>query len=168
MTLENPSDQRQLDLNQCLPKPVFSLNRSHFQVRAEQTCNLTPNPSSRKRGYELNHQENVVPVNVEEVLKRLMTLPITSWNEKDDNPTVRHMGPMAQDVAAAFGLENQEQSIYAIDINGIALAAIQALYQRLQQKDAEIAELQANVNRLNQEFLERKLLISDAIAVLMA
>lgn len=168
MTLENPRDQRQPDLNQCLPEPVFSLNRSHVQERADQTCNRTPNLSSRKQGYELNHQENVIHVNVEEVLKRLMTLPIASWNDKDQNPTVRHMGPMAQDVAAAFGLENQEQSIYAIDINGVALAAIQALYQRLQQKDAEIAELQANVNRLNQEFLERKLLLSDAIAVLMA
>ena len=167
MTFENHHIRRQQDLSQDslqAASPVQSSVNSTPSPANKQTAD----PIANRQGYELKNKENVVQVNIDEVLQRLMTLPITTWNYKHDNPTVRHIGPMTEDVAAAFGLENSEHPIYAVDISGVALAAIQALYQRLQQKDADIAALQADVNRLNQEFLERKLRISDALAVLMA
>jgi hypothetical protein len=48
---------------------------------------------------------------------------------------------MAQDFAKAFGLGADERLINGIDAQGVAMVAIQALYRRVQQLEAEIAEL---------------------------
>jgi len=44
------------------------------------------------------------------------------------------MGPMAQDFREAFGLGEDEKHISTVDSEGVALAAIQALYQEKQQE----------------------------------
>jgi hypothetical protein len=51
------------------------------------------------------------------------------------------MGPTAQDFSAAFGLGDSDTSIGTVDAEGVALAAIQGLYQIVQEKDAEIQNL---------------------------
>jgi hypothetical protein len=76
-----------------------------------------------------------------EVLEKLASLPISSWNYKGDDPSVRHLGPMAQDFAKAFGLGADERLISSIDAQGVVMVAIQALYRRVQQLESEIAEL---------------------------
>ena len=76
-----------------------------------------------------------------EVLEKLASLPISSWNYIGDDPSVRHLGPMAQDFAKAFGLGADDRLIHGIDAQGVAMVAIQALYRRVQQLEAEIAEL---------------------------
>jgi Chaperone of endosialidase len=76
-----------------------------------------------------------------EVLEKLASLPISSWNYIGDDPSVRHLGPMAQDFAKAFGLGADERLISGIDAQGVAMVAIQALYRRVQQLESEIAEL---------------------------
>lgn len=89
-----------------------------------------------------------MPVSPETVLAKVIALPITTWNFKDLHDG-RHMGPMAQDFYAAFGLGGSDTTITSVDPDGVALAAIQGLNQKLtqdlQQKDAQIAGLrQAN------------------------
>jgi len=81
------------------------------------------------------------PVNGFEVLEKLAALPVSTWNYKGDDPAVRHMGPMAQDFAAAFGLGDDDRVINLLDANGVAMVSIQALYRRLRQLEAEVAEL---------------------------
>jgi hypothetical protein len=76
-----------------------------------------------------------------EVLEKLASLPISSWNYIGDDPSVRHLGPMAQDFAKAFGLGADERLISSIDAQGVVMVAIQALYRRVQQLESEIAEL---------------------------
>ena len=76
-----------------------------------------------------------------EVLEKLASLPISSWNYIGDDPSVRHLGPMAQDFAKAFGLGADDRLINGIDAQGVAMVAIQALYRRVQQLEAEVAEL---------------------------
>ena len=44
------------------------------------------------------------PVTSAEVLERLSRLPISSWTYNNEPPGVRHIGPMAQDFNAAFGV----------------------------------------------------------------
>ena len=44
------------------------------------------------------------------------------------------MGPMAEDFREAFGLGEDEKHISTVDSEGVALAAIQALYQEKQQE----------------------------------
>ena len=94
-------------------------------------------------GSSRDAKDNFTPVSGREVLERLATVPITTWNYKVENPGIRHMGPMAQDLYAAFGLGNSERTIGTVDADGVALAAIQGLYSVLQEKIAEIAALKA-------------------------
>jgi hypothetical protein len=67
---------------------------------------------------------------------------------------------MAQDFHAAFNLGADDKHIATVDADGVALAAIQGLNQRLteelKRRDAELAELKARLNRLE------KLLTSQA------
>lgn len=55
---------------------------------------------------------------------------------------MRHMGPMAQDFREAFGLGEDEKHISTVDAQGVALAAIQALYHEVSQKQQEVTQLQ--------------------------
>ena len=55
---------------------------------------------------------------------------------------------MAQDFHAAFGLGESERYISSSDADGIALAAIQGLYEIVQEKDAEIAVQQEQITEL--------------------
>lgn len=90
-----------------------------------------------------NAKENFSPVDGESVLARLLDLPLTIWNYKQDPDTVRHMGPTAQDFYAAFGLGASDTSLAALDVNGVTLAAVQELAAQLAEKDAELAAVQA-------------------------
>ena len=63
------------------------------------------------------------------VLQQLMSVPIRSWYYKGQNPSVRHVGPTAQDFAAAFHLGQDDHYISTVDADGVALAAIQELYR---------------------------------------
>jgi len=89
-----------------------------------------------------NAKANFVIVDGREVLLKVASLPIQTWNFKD-NTAIRHMGPMAQDFYSAFGLGQDDKTISTIDLDGVALASIQGLYHIVQEKDAEIATLKA-------------------------
>ena len=95
-----------------------------------------------------NHKENVAAVSTSEVLERLAAIPISTWNYKSEDRSIRHMGPMAQDLYAAFGLGDSEKAIATLDADGVALAAIQALYKIAQDKDAKIAAQQERITDL--------------------
>jgi hypothetical protein len=105
-----------------------------------------------------NAKANFAPVNPATMLAKVAALPISEWNFKTDTADHKHLGPMAQDFHAAFGLNGaDDKHIAMVDENGVALAAIQGLNQRLNQKDAEIqilkekaAEVDALKKRLNE------------------
>jgi len=61
---------------------------------------------------------------------------ILTWNYKTQDDSIRHIGPMAQDFRAAFGLGEDDKRITTIDADGVALAAIQALYKLVDGEDA--------------------------------
>ena len=91
---------------------------------------------------DANAKENWASVDGRDVLARLADVPITTWNYSADDDEVRHMGPMAQDFYAAFGLGRDERHIAPLDTNGVALAAAQELYRLVQAQDAQIARLE--------------------------
>jgi hypothetical protein len=116
---------------------------------------LAPGSSTWTMVSDRAAKENVEPVNARAVLDKVAELPVATWNYKDQHDSVRHMGPMAQDFYAAFGLGLGERTIDTIDPNGVALAAIQGLNEvvqenerRLAEKDAEIEALLARIERL--------------------
>lgn len=98
-----------------------------------------------------NTKENFVPVDSREVLDKVAALPITRWNFKTDSKVV-HLGPMAQDFYAAFGVGPDDKHIAVVDAGGVALAAIQGLNEKMNEKDAEIQKL-----KRQNEALEKRL-----------
>lgn len=93
-------------------------------------------------GSDRNSKTNIVEVNPDTVLAKVANLPIAEWTYKTDEPNVRHIGPMAQDFSAAFGLGADNLHIAPTDMAGVSLAAVQALNKQVSEKDAEIAKLQ--------------------------
>ena len=96
-------------------------------------------------------KENFAPVDTQELLARLAESPITTWNYKSQAPSIRHIGPMAQDFNTLIeGLGGEgEKYINTLDADGVALAAIQGLYEQNQTLAAENAALREHVAALD-------------------
>jgi hypothetical protein len=86
-------------------------------------------------------KEAVVPADIDDVLRRLSALPISTWSYKEAGEPTRHIGPMAQDFAAAFGVGRSDRYINSIDAIGVTMAAVQALETRVRELSAEVAAL---------------------------
>ena len=85
---------------------------------------------------------------------RLASLPIQTWNFKQDDAGGPHIGPMAQDFHAAFQVGPDDKHISTVDADGVAFAAIQGLNEIVQEQNAELAakakEIDALKKRLDQ------------------
>lgn len=94
----------------------------------------------------------------EDILARLVALPIQGWRYTNEVAGVRHVGPMSQDFKAAFGLGNSDKIIGFVDEEGVALAAIQGLNQKLQdelnRQDAKNVKLQQQNDLLSKHLDE--------------
>jgi hypothetical protein len=98
-----------------------------------------------------NAKENFTALNPQSVLAKVSALPVTEWNYKSEPADQKHIGPMAQDFQAAFGLNGgDDQHISVVDEGGVALAAIQGLSQELAEQKAENAKLKARLEKLEQ------------------
>jgi len=95
-----------------------------------------------------NRKDGFSPVNPREVLNKVAALQIQTWHYTNETAEIRHLGPVAQDFHAAFGLGSDDKSISTVDAAGVALAAIQGLNQKLEEKDARIAALERSVAEL--------------------
>jgi hypothetical protein len=95
-----------------------------------------------------NRKENFAAVDGEAMLAKVVALPITSWNYTFEDPSVRHIGPMAQDFKAAFDVGATDKAIAKVDADGVALAAIQALQKRTVALRDENEQLRARLAEL--------------------
>jgi hypothetical protein len=96
-------------------------------------------------------KRDIKPVDEQAVLESVARMPVSTWSYKSDEPSVRHLGPMAQDFHAAFGLGSTDRAYDPIDAHGVELAAIKALYERVQKDEVLIEGLE----RENQELQMR-------------
>jgi len=78
------------------------------------------------------------PIDSREVLEKLAGIPIQTWRYKSENEDMRHLGPTAQDFYDAFGLGPSRRGIATVDADGVALAAIQGLYEIVRRQQEEI------------------------------
>jgi hypothetical protein len=111
-----------------------------LQGQCESSCNLRSDRTQKR---------DFAPVDGDATLERLAHLPVSSWSYRNE-PGVRHMGPMAQDFRAAFGLGNDDRVIQTVDANGVTVAALQALYQRVQRLEQANASLASENRELRQ------------------
>jgi hypothetical protein len=95
--------------------------------------------------YEASEPVEAEPVKGFELLEKLAALPVSTWRYKTEPPETRHLGPMAQDFMAAFGLGDSDKHINFVDANGVTIVAVQALYRRLVALEAEVAELRSKL-----------------------
>jgi hypothetical protein len=116
-----------------------------LDVSGEVTCTAVNVTSDR------NAKKDFKAVDSRAVLDKVTRMPISEWAYKAQADT-RHIGPMAQDFHAAFGLGRDEKHITSVDADGVALAAIQGLNAKLEEqvraKEARIDELEKAVAEL--------------------
>lgn len=147
------------------PDPAFLINwntgfvgigttnpASKLDIGGEATmtvCNITS---------DRNAKEQFKSVNPRDVLAKVASLPITEWQYKTQGDA-RHIGPMAQDFREAFGLGRDDKHITSVDADGVALAAIQGLNEkmasaeestngRMERLKSENTELKARLDKL--------------------
>ena len=116
---------------------------------------LLPNATSWTALSDRNVKKNFQPVDVKAVLDKLAAIPIQQWNYKwEKDSDVPNIGPMAQDFKAAFYPGRDDKGISTLEFDGVELAAIQGLNQKLENeakaKDAEIDALKQSVAELKQ------------------
>ena len=99
---------------------------------------------------------NFAPVNSRDVLRKVLELPIQTWNYKSENADTRHIGAMSQDFHKAFQLGDSAESIATVDADGVALAAIQGLNEEL--KD-ELKDRDVKINWLEEQVKQQQVLL---------
>jgi hypothetical protein len=136
---------------------VTPTNRLHVNGLVQATGYITTS--------DRNAKENVQPADTGVILDKLAALPISTWTFKQE-PSGTHIGPMAQDFHAAFGLGNTDAGIMTVDADGVALAAIQALAAdgreqrsgfRVQQEQIKSLEAENEALKTRLDAIERKL-----------
>jgi hypothetical protein len=105
-----------------------------------------------------NMKENFTRLDGEDVLRRIRSVPVTTWNYKTQDRAIRHIGPMAQDLFAAFGVGESNRLINTIDIDGVNLAGVRALDDRTIQQEERVKALEKSnmeLKKQNEDLLER-------------
>lgn len=134
-----------------------------FQIRAAGGVRLYTNASTTTGVYlssggsswnvvsDRNMKLDFGAMDGEDVLTRLRDVPVTSWRYRDEEDrSIRHVGPMAQDWHRAFAL-GDDVTINMSDFDGINLAAIQALERRTVKLQKNLEESRAERDALREE-----------------
>lgn len=110
-------------------------------------------------------------VDGERVLEKLAAMPISTWSYRDEDASVRHMGPTAQDFRAAFVLGSTDTAIATVDADGVSLAAIKALVARtatLNEQNRVLREDNADMRATLRELRQQLSQVRDELARLLA
>jgi hypothetical protein len=102
-------------------------------------CTLTSGASGWSCSSDRALKSDIAPVDTRSMLERVVALPVSRWSFASV-PGVTHVGPMAQDFHAAFGLGDDDTKLAPMDVQGVALAAIQGLNAKVETQARLIAE----------------------------
>lgn len=124
---------------------------------------LAPNATAWSVLSDRGAKKDFTEVDSREVLEKLANVPIQSWHYKwESSKSTFNIGPVAQDFKAAFYPGRDDKSITTLEFDGVALAAIQGLNMKLEdklaEKETEITELRKQnqeIQRSNAELLKR-------------
>jgi len=125
---------------------------------------LLPNATAWTTVSDRNAKKNFQPVNTEAVLAKLVAIPIQQWNYKwEKDGDVPNIGPMAQDFKQAFFPGRDDKGISTLEFDGVELAAIQGLNQKLetgsQNSAVRIQKLETENAELKQQLAELEVLV---------
>ncbi|HEU4560118.1 MAG TPA: tail fiber domain-containing protein [Longimicrobium sp.] len=154
------SDQSSTDSLEASANNQFSLRAAggiRLYTNSTKTTGVTMNAGGSAWNVvsDRNRKENFLGIGGEEVLARLRTVPVTTWNYIAEGRQVRHIGPMAQDWHAAFGFNADPLIINQGDFDGVNLAGVKALdartlaqQQTIEAQGRDLAELRARLERI--------------------
>ncbi len=147
---------------------VYTTDANQFRVRARggtwffsnagmtTGAYLAPGSNSWASACDSATKEDFRDVDKQELLRTVAGLRVRNYKLKDQNDGTRHIGPVAQDFHAAFGVGEDSKSINLADADGVLLAAVQALYEQNQQLFDQNQELRAELDALKAELVARK------------
>jgi hypothetical protein len=124
-------------------------------VNANTGCDIPGNSGSMSCASSRTLKERFAAVSGEDVLGRIRATPVTTWSYIGEEGGVKHMGPVAEDFHAAFGLGSNNTTIGHLDIDGVNFAGVKALETRttelqrqVAERDRRITDLEARIARL--------------------
>jgi hypothetical protein len=151
---------------------LYSLSPNSFNARAtggfrfitgidsagHETTGVTLNAGSGSWSdlSDRNAKTNFAAIDTAGILRLVVGLPVQSWSYRTEDSAVRHIGPVAQDFAAAFGIGADDRHISTVDADGVALAAIQGLDQKVEEKDQQITAQQEQIAALTRDMATLK------------
>ena len=108
-----------------------------------------------------NAKKNFQLVDVLEVLEKLEHVPVQRWNYKwEPDDAVPHIGPVAQDFKGAFYSGRDDKSISTLEFDGIELAAIQGLNQKVEAQKEELAAKQHQIESMEKRLSQLERLVT--------
>ncbi len=99
-------------------------------------------------GSSIAFKENFSALNASDILAKVNSLPILEWNYINEDPGIKHIGPLAEDFYSLFNVGNDAQHISTIDPAGIALLSIQALSAKESSSSSKLDDLAKRVAKL--------------------
>jgi hypothetical protein len=99
----------------------------------------------------VTEKEQFTPTDSIDVLEKVDSLEVSTWQYRDDDGDARHMGPTAEQFHDTFGLGDDAHHIAPLDTGGVALTAIQGLSRQLEQKADRIERLEADRDELQDD-----------------
>ncbi len=87
-------------------------------------------------------------VDPSDLFARALQLPVYQWSYIGRPASERHIGPMAEDFHALFGLGGDAARLAPSDVAGVALVAVQELATQVEQRKRDIAEIRARIDAL--------------------
>ncbi len=118
-------------------------------------------------GSDKNLKRNIREVNSSDLLDKVSSLPIYQWSYKNQDESIEHIGPMAQDFYKTFQIGDNNTSIGALDPAGISLAAIKQLHNENSDLKSEIEILKKQVAE-NNNLSEKVSELTQLVQILLA
>jgi hypothetical protein len=120
---------------------------NRLEIFANGSAAVVTNGGSFQNASSRAFKEGFQTVNPAEILAKVVSLPLTTWTYKGSDEGI-HMGPIAEDFKEIFNLSGNGKGISTVDANGVALAAIQGLNNKLQASEQQNAALKARLDAL--------------------
>jgi len=95
-------------------------------------------------------------VNTSAIVAGLSNIPVHRWRYSGNHSGHLHLGPMAQDMHSAFSLGEHADRISASDADGVALAAIKGLYQKISHLNVTAAQYKRHLALQQSTIMEQR------------
>jgi len=143
---------------------VLSWSDGNVAIAGALTVNGNITCTSLNQTSDRNAKENFESLDPQTMLAKVAAMPVTEWNYRGESAAQKHVGPMAQDFQAAFGLNGgDDKHISVVDEGGVALAAIQGLNEKVNEKEAKIQGQAAEIADLKAQLAELKQVVQSLV-----